>query len=160
MNRNHIVALAGAGVAAVGVVVAVAAGSNEIAGSPTASNADPLGVAANPAPTTTTTTRTTTEPDPLDLDDFIATLKVTDKQCFGDVGCNVTVAPRLEYVHALDTLENRSYSVTMTISGDETGPVITTIDGTGESYNMTPVFLSTRGPGVKPKVEVTDVQEY
>jgi hypothetical protein len=122
MNRNHIAALAGAAAVIVAASVAVAGGPNEVAGRPTASTADPLGVAANPAPTTTTTR----EPAPLDLDDFIATLKVTDKQCFGD----------------------------------ESGPVITTIDGTGESYNLMPVLLSTRGPGVTPKVKVTDVQEY
>jgi hypothetical protein len=85
---------------------------------------------------------------------------VTDKQCFGDVGCNVTVEPNLEYVHTLDTLENRTFSITLTISGDETGPVITTIDGTGTQYDMTPVPLSTRGPGIVPKAKITAVREY
>jgi hypothetical protein len=85
---------------------------------------------------------------------------VTDKQCFGDVGCNVTVEPSIEYVHALDTLETRSYSITLTISGDETGPVVTTLDGTGAEYDVMPVLLSTRGTGVVPKAKVTDVQEY
>ena len=94
---------------------------------------------------------TTPEPEPLDLDDFIVTLKVTDKQCFGDIGCNVTVEPNLE---------NRTYSITLTISGDETGPVITTVDGTGTQYDLMPVMLSTRGSGVVPKAKITAVQEY
>jgi hypothetical protein len=157
MNRNHIAALMVAAAVVTATGVAITAGSDEIAGSPVAArSADPVDVAADPVPTTTTTRA----PDPLDLDDFLVTLRVTDKQCFGDVGCNVTVEPRLEYVHTIETLENRSYSVTLTISGDESGPVITTIDGTGESYDVMPVLLSTPRAGVAPKVKVTDVQEY
>ena len=156
MNRNRIFALIGAvAVVAAFATVAIVARPNEIAGKPTAHAAAPVDVVA-----TTPAEPTTVEPDPLDLDDFIAKLKVTDKQCFGDVGCNVTVMPSLDYVHTIDTLENRSYSVTITISGDESGPVITTIDGTGESYNVMPVLLSTRGSGVTPKAKVTAVQEY
>jgi hypothetical protein len=116
--------------------------------------------ASTTAWTPSTAVEATPEPTPLDLDDFITTLKVTDKQCFGDVGCTVTVEPTLEYVHSLDTLENRSFSVTLTITGDESGPVITTIDGTGDSYNVTPVLMSTRGSSVVPKAKITDVQEY
>ncbi|HEY7597693.1 MAG TPA: hypothetical protein VH969_31420 [Actinophytocola sp.] len=154
MNRNRIFALIAVAVAGAFVAVAIVVGPNQIAGRPTAHAADPVDVVA------TSAQPPTDEPEPLDLDDFIASLKVTDKQCFGDVGCNVTVEPRLEYVHAIDTLEDRSYSVTITISGDESGPVITTIDGTGESYNVAPVFLSTRGTGVTPKAKVTAVQEF
>ena len=38
--------------------------------------------------------------------------------------------------------------------------MITTIDGTGDSYGLTPVLLSTTGPNVAPKATVTDVREY
>jgi hypothetical protein len=155
MNRNRIAALLGRAAVALMTFAAVAACSNEITGEATPQRGDPVAAAA------TSETPTTTEPTPLDLDDFIATLKVTEKQCFGyGVGCNVTVQPTLEFVHDLEMLENRSYSVTLTISGDESGPVITTVDGTGESYNVMPVFLMTSGSGVTPKAKVTDVQEY
>lgn len=155
MNRNHLAALCGAAavVVAVAVTAVAVAGSAEVAGHPVTSAAAPLAVA-------TSTTTTTAEPDPLDLDDFVPTLRVTDKQCFGSAGCNVTVEADLEYVHDLATLEDRTYSITLSITGDESGPVITTIDGTGDSYDLTPVLLSTTGPNVAPKATVTDVREY
>jgi hypothetical protein len=156
MNRNRTSALVG--VAAITMITLVAGCSNETAGESIPSGGD--GLAAVAATTPPTATTTTTEPTPLDLDDFIATLRITDKQCFGDIGCNVTVEPSIEYVHSLDTLEGRSYSITLTISGDETGPVVTTIDGTGTEYDVTSVSLSTRATGVVPNAKVTDVQEY
>jgi hypothetical protein len=157
VNRNHLAALCGAAalVVAVAVTAVGVAGSAEVAGHPVASAADPFEAA-----TGTATTTTTAEPDPLDLDDFVPTLRVTDKQCFGSAGCNVTVEADLEYVHDLATLEDRTYSITLSITGDESGPVITTIDGTGDSYDLMPVLLSTTGPNVTPKATVTDVREY
>lgn len=142
--------------AVLGIVFAAAitAGGDPVAGQPNAHTADALEVAAPP------TTTTEPEPAPLAPGDFAVTLKVTDKQCFGDIGCNVTVEPQLEYVHAADTLENRTFSVTITIAGDETGPIITTIDATGTEYSMMPVALMTRSSGVTPTGKVTDVQEY
>lgn len=156
MDRNRIAARLGGAATTVIALVAITACSNEIAGEATYEGDGPAAVAATPAPTTTTE-----EPTPLDLDDFIATLKVTEKQCYGyGVGCNLTVEPNLEFVHDLEELEGRTFAVTLTISGDETGPVITTVDGTGDSYNAMPVFMMTSGSGVTPTAKVTDVREY
>lgn len=154
MNRTRIAALLGAATVFAAVFAAVAAGPSEITGEPAAHTADALEVAAPP------TTTTTPEMLPLDLDDFTATLKVTDKQCFGSAGCSLTAEPLLECVHTANTLENRTFSVTLTITGDESGPIITTIDATGTEYSVMPVFLMTRGSGVAPTAKVTDVQEY
>ncbi len=154
MNHTRVATPLCAATFAAVFVAGCAAGANEVDGQPAAHTADAFEYTALP------TTTTEPEPEPLAVDDFKATLRVTDKQCFGSAGCNVTVEPNLEYLGTLDVLENRSYSVTLEITGDESGPVITTIDGAGESLNVMPQLLSTRGPGVKPKATVTDVQEY
>jgi hypothetical protein len=150
MDRSRIAALvSGAAI----TLIASTACSDAIAGEAAPAGDGPAAVAA--------TTTTTDTPDPLDLDDFVATLKVTEKQCYGyGLGCDMTAEPTLEYVHDLETLENRTYSVTLTIAGDQSGPMITTVDATGTQYDVMPVFLTTAGPRVTPTAKVTDVEEY
>jgi hypothetical protein len=85
-------------------------------------------------------------------------LRVVDKQCFGDIGCHVTVEPELTYLGTLDTATFGTYSVTVAITGDESGEIITTLNVTGADYTVMPVFLSTVSSTVVPAATVTSVQ--
>jgi hypothetical protein len=157
--RNAVLISAAIVVAGV-FVVALVANSSKVTGSPRAAHAAADGAVWTAGQTPPATEAPEPTPDPLDLNDFTVDLKVTDKQCFGSAGCNVTVEPNLTFVHAVDQLDGRSYSVTITITGDSSGPVITTISGTGQQYDIMPTLLSTNGPGVAPKGKVTAVEEY
>ena len=134
-------------------VAGCAAGANEVDGQPAAHTADAFEYTALPT--------TTTEPEPEPL--------AVDYQGHTEGHGQAVLRQRWLQRHrrtqprvpgTLDVLENRSYSVTLEITGDESGPDITTIDGAGESLNVMPQLLLTPGPGVKPKATVTDVQEY
>jgi len=96
-----------------------------------------------------------------DVDDWKVTLKTVDKQCFGSAGCNVEVKPSLKYVGSASLPDEGLLSITFRVSGDESGPVIETIeadlsdDGT---YSYSTVYMSTSSGSVEPKAKVTDVE--
>jgi len=85
-------------------------------------------------------------------------LRVTDKQCFGSAGCNVVVEPELTYSGMSDMSEFGSYSVTLSVTGDESGEVISTLRATGSDYSVMPIMLSTANSGVVPTAKVVSVQ--
>lgn len=108
-----------------------------------------------PPPTTAAPT-TTAAPVPPAPTDFTVTLAVTGQQCFGSAGCNVTVRPSLAVV-GVNGL-NKAASITFQIDGDESGPIIQTIDVTATgSYTQREVNMSTSGAGVVPTATVTAV---
>ena len=90
--------------------------------------------------------------------DWKVGVKVKEKQCFGEVGCNVTVAIDPQYVGSQTLPDSGTIEVTYEISGDESGPVVGsfTVEGGQVSYDKT-TDLSTANSGVKPKAKVTDV---
>lgn len=84
-------------------------------------------------------------------------LKVTSKQCFGSAGCNVTVKPELTVADLASVPDTASGTVTYTITGDDSGPVIGTLTITGTQYEGSESDLSTSGSGVVPKAKITDI---
>lgn len=103
----------------------------------------------------------TTEPTPaptLEAADLQLTPKVTEKQCFGSAGCNVTVQVKAGY-GGPDLNPNDTWEVTYEITGDEDGPVIGTFELTGETYDQDEVSLSTRTSKTKISVKVTDISK-
>jgi hypothetical protein len=119
--------------------------------------------AKSSAPATPAADPTTEEPAPdytPTADDFLASVKTTQRQCFGSAGCNVTVEPDLTYM-GTDTIDpDKTYSITYEIHGDESGPVIDTLtlsDGTSLHYHSS--MLSTSSSGTEISIEITDVEE-
>lgn len=108
-----------------------------------------------PAPTTQAPT-TTAAPVPPAPTDYTIALAVTRQQCFGSAGCNVTVRPTLSVV-GVNGL-NKAVSITYQIDGDESGPIIQTIDVTADGkYNQREVSMSTTGAEVTPTATITAV---
>jgi hypothetical protein len=91
--------------------------------------------------------------------DWKVGVKVKEKQCFGEAGCNVTVSIHPQYTGDRELPTTGTIEVTYEISGDESGPVVQTFTVTGGdqvSYDKS-ADLSTSSSGVTPKAKVTDV---
>ena len=94
----------------------------------------------------------------LTKDDFDVRLKVVSKQCYGDIGCNVVVRVRLA---GSENARGLASDVTVTITGDDGGPVTETISVDEEGkYDMPEVMLSTPRSSTKIKAKVTEVETY
>jgi hypothetical protein len=123
---------------------------------------------AGPDATTGTAEATTAAYSPT-TGDFVVSLKTTAKQCFGSAGCNVTVEPEIAKTGfrvtsggttPFELPSEGTIDITYTIKGDESGPVIETVtlDLADGMYSAPETYLSTASTGVKPKVEVTDLE--
>jgi hypothetical protein len=94
-------------------------------------------------------------PDPTDYE---VTAKTTSKQCFGSAGCSVTVQLILGSNARVNGV---AAQVTVTVTGDESGPTIKTIDVTEDGqYSVEEVRLSTPSNGTKVKAQITDVSSF
>lgn len=90
--------------------------------------------------------------------DFELTLKTTEKQCFGSAGCNVTVEPKLSYLSVTSLDPEKTLSITYEIHGDESGPVIETMELTDQDrLTYDPVSITTPGRLTKVTTKITDV---
>lgn len=95
--------------------------------------------------------------------DWTLKLKTTDKQCFGSVGCNVTVRVSPEYSGSgtVASLPNSgTIDITYKLSGDESGPIVgtATVQLADETVQDQEESLSTRSSGTKVAASVTDVE--
>lgn len=86
--------------------------------------------------------------------DFTVEMKTTSKQCFGSVGCNVTVEPEISWTA---DYSDHSCDITYEITGDETGTVIETATTSGDNYDYVPSILSTPSNGTEVTAKITDV---
>lgn len=84
-------------------------------------------------------------------------LRITDKQCYGSAGCNVTVVPEMTYTGLRGVDSFADYTVTFAVTGDESGEVISTLWVTGADYSAEPLMLMTASGDVVPTAEVTSV---
>jgi hypothetical protein len=74
--------------------------------------------------------------------DFELTAKVTSKECFGSAGCNVEFEPNLGYAGpALD--EAVTWRLIYEAHGVEDGPLVGTIEVTGDDYQTDSEFVGT-----------------
>ncbi|MFD8676769.1 hypothetical protein ACFV1A_27280 [Streptomyces seoulensis] len=90
--------------------------------------------------------------------DFELTLKTTEKQCFGSAGCNITVEPHLSYLSVTSLDPEKTLSITYEVRGDESGPVIETMELTDQDQlTYDPVSITTPGRLTKVTAKITDV---
>jgi hypothetical protein len=107
--------------------------------------------------TVTTSPEPSAEPESVQPSDLEITLEVTEKQCFGSAGCNVTVEPTLT-PNTLAAIAG-GYRVTYEISGDQDGPVIETLSvDTDGTYSYETSTISTASKNIVPKATVTSVR--
>lgn len=104
-----------------------------------------------------TTEAPTVGPTP-QVKDITLTVKVTDKQCFGLAGCNVDIKLDLGYVGPSLSPDD-TFEVTYQVTGDESGPIIGTLELTGDQYTVPEHSLSTRSSRTKILVKVTGVDK-
>jgi hypothetical protein len=114
---------------------------------------------AEPEPTGPTTTTTEPESVPPKPEDFAITLVVKSKQCFGSAGCNITYEPELAY-NGLQVLDPEdTWDVIYSVNGGDSGPIIDTIEVTGDQYNWNEGFASTGSEGTELTAVVTEVRK-
>jgi hypothetical protein len=87
------------------------------------------------------------------------TPQVTDKQCFGSAGCNVTLKVKLAYDGpALDA--DKSWMVTYQLNGDESGPIVGSFTVNGDrTYEINEEAISTKSSKTKITLKVTGVEK-
>jgi hypothetical protein len=129
---------------------------------------------STPGPTATVTKTTTVAPsepteDPTDTSsfhttksDWNATLKITDKQCFGSAGCNVDVRVKIGYYGDSSLIpEDATIELTYKIRGASDGAVIGSTTVTNQTeYDVNTESVETRSSSSKLSVEITDVEVY
>jgi hypothetical protein len=89
--------------------------------------------------------------------DFKVTIKVTDKQCFGSAGCNVSYKVGLDYLGSQSLPDEGTTDITYKISGAE-DPIIgtLTLDSEGK-FDASEESTSTRSSSSKLTAKVTEV---
>lgn len=92
--------------------------------------------------------------------DFTITLKILDKQCFGDAGCNITYRPVLTMnLMPADLDPSASYDITYVVRGGSSGPQTGTLIATGDQYQQpSEEFTDTPSQGTKLTVKITTVE--
>jgi len=144
-------------VVTVTITLAAQRGTEKTASSPAAApayDAGELGVDTAPA----------VEPEPTPpaatpkVKDIALTAKITDKQCFGSAGCNVTFNVDAEYVGPLLS-EDDTWLVTYQVNGVDDGPVIGSFEFTGTKYTVTVENVGTKSSKSKITIKVTDVEK-
>ena len=110
---------------------------------------------AAPAPAATEADDDSTEAVTVEKDDFLIELKVTEKQCFGSAGCNVTTKASVTYTGVYDLDELPSLiDITYKIKG-ATEPYTATIEMEDGKYSADTAVLSTRRSSSKLTAVVT-----
>ncbi len=93
------------------------------------------------------------------IGDFELTAKVTNKQCFGSAGCNVEFEPSLAYGGPpLD--EDVTWRLIYEARGVEDGPLVGTIEVTGEDYRTDAEFVGTRSTKSKITLKVVSIERF
>lgn len=90
-----------------------------------------------------------------ELTAFVLSPKITEKQCFGSAGCNVSFRVDVSLNAPLD--ERATYEVTYEVTGVEDGPLVGTFEITGEQYTVAEESVSTARSSSKLKIRATSV---
>lgn len=92
--------------------------------------------------------------------DFKLTIKVLEKKCFGEAGCNVTFRVNLAYDDSAGALDpDKTYEITYRVRGGDE-PLVNTLEATGDDYSRDrEELIGTAGPSAKLTAKVTDVEE-
>ncbi|MEV5124335.1 hypothetical protein AB0K49_16330 [Streptomyces decoyicus] len=141
-----------------GTTAMLVSGSDREAADPKPTSATSAHAAPSEDPTEAIEEATETYNDSPTFKDFVLSMKTTKKQCFGSAGCNITVEPNLSYVSATSLDPEKTLSITYEIHGDESGPVIQTMELSDRdqlTYNA--VSITTASRSTKVTVKITDV---
>jgi hypothetical protein len=141
---------------AVGVVAAAAA-SGDAAKTPGAQAASSTPSTAAPEPSDSPSPSVGPQYATPQVGSFLLTVKTTSKHCFGSAGCNVEYQIKAGWTATFDP--DKTYEVTYEVRGGEDGPVIDTMEVTGDEYRASDGFVSTATKGAKLTAVVTDVSE-
>lgn len=95
------------------------------------------------------------EPAP---EDFLIELDITEQQCFGSAGCNVTVEPSVTYLGLEPYDPNTTYRLTFEVTGGE-APVIQTLEFTGAEITYRPVRVSTESENYELSATPTAIRD-
>jgi hypothetical protein len=96
-------------------------------------------------------------------DDWKASLKIVDKQCYGyGLGCSIEAKVKLGYYGDSSSIpEDATIEVTYKIKGPKDGPVVGSTEVTNQTeYDVTTEYLDTRSRSSKLTVVVTSVEVY
>lgn len=141
-----------------GTTAMLLSGSGGEAAAPKSTSATSAHAAPSEGPTESTEEAEETYNDSPTLNDFALFMKTTKKQCFGSAGCNITVEPNLSYVSATSLDPKKTLSITYEIDGDESGPVIQTMElSDRDQLTYDSVSLTTAGRSTKVTAKITDV---
>ncbi|MFE0349120.1 hypothetical protein [Streptomyces griseoluteus] len=160
-RRMVIAMIAGAVIVAAvssGITALLVTGSNRGSAGPrpTSALSSPAAPVEEPADAAAETQQTYN--DSPTAEDFELTLKTTEKHCFGSAGCNVTVEPHLSYLSMTSLDPEKTLSITYEIHGDESGPVIETMELTDQDQlTYDPVSIATPGRLMKVTAKISDV---
>jgi len=133
-----------------GLVGSQLGGKDEPAASVPAAAAPTTEVAAAPV----TTTAEPVAPAP---EDFTATPKIVEKECFGSAGCNVTLRVDLEMKTIPDPAQ--SWLLVYEIRGVEDGPEVGNLTLTGDNIQGTEENVSISSSKAKITIKVTSVEK-
>ncbi|MFE2224849.1 hypothetical protein [Streptomyces kronopolitis] len=140
------------------ITAILVSGSDKEAASPKPTSAKSAPAAPSEDPTEASEETEETYNDSPTSTDFALSMKTTKKQCFGSAGCNITVDPHLSYISATSLDPEKTISITYEIHGDESGPVIQTLElSDGDQVTYDPVSISTADRSTKVTAEITDV---
>lgn len=92
--------------------------------------------------------------------DFRVSLSITEKQCFGSAGCNITFRIKPEYVGTSPVPDGKAYTITYQIDGGEDGPTLNSFkleNGTA-TYDQEEM-ISVKSSKAKLSAKVTSVLE-
>lgn len=143
----------------VGITVAAQTGT-KTAGSPAAQT----GWEGEPYPLDNTpAAEPTTEPAPPaatpQVKDIALTAKITEKKCYGyGAGCNVGFNIDAEYVGPVLSPDD-TWLVTYEVTGIEDGPLIGSLEMTGDQYTSNPEFVGTKSSKSRITIKVTSVEK-
>lgn len=83
---------------------------------------------------------------------------VTEQQCFGSAGCNVTLRLELIYLSTLESDDTATYELVYDVVGTEDA-LRGSMEITGEQYSTQDHFVMTTGPDVKLSAKVVSFEK-
>jgi hypothetical protein len=91
--------------------------------------------------------------------DIALRAKITEKKCYGSgVGCNVGFNIAAEYVGPALNPDD-TWLVTYEVTGIEDGPLIGSLEMTGDQYTSNPEYVGTKSSKSKIIIKVTSVEK-
>lgn len=94
------------------------------------------------------------------LKDFELRVKITDKQCFGSAGCSIDYDVIPAYTSSAGNFDDLTFDLTYEIKGDESGPIVGTLEFAEGQYTLQDGSASTSGNQVELVATPTEIFVY